>query len=152
VVQTDLAEKKEKKKNLLLSKTSHIWRRFSSRKINVFTGMGCVNQNHNKDTTKSEKSMSCVVIKSTLEQFQNELLELGRALLSLLDVAYPDTKAVLAAIVKIEFLMQDQPEDISDQWVTARVKTDNGKRFISNLSVRKVRVYYCSFPSTVLHI
>ena len=62
--------------------------------------MGCVNQNHNKDTTKSEKSMSCVVIKSMLEQFQNELLELGRALLSLLDVAYPDTKAVLAAIVK----------------------------------------------------
>jgi len=50
-----------------------------------------------------------------LEQFRNELLKLGRALLSLLDVPYPDTKAVLAAIVKIEFLMQDQPEDISDQ-------------------------------------
>ena len=114
--------------------------------------MGCVNQNHNKDTTKSEKSMSCVVIKSTLEQFQNELLELGRALLSLLDVAYPDTKAVLAAIVKIEFLMQDQPEDISDQWVTARVVLGDKKKFISNLPVRKVRVYYCSFASTVLNI
>jgi len=50
VVQTDLAEKKEKKKNLLLSKTGHIWQRFSSRKNNVFTGVGCVNQNHNKDT------------------------------------------------------------------------------------------------------
>ncbi len=60
VVQT---EKKEKKKNLLLSKTSHIWRRFSSRKISVFTGVGCVNQNHNKDTMKSKKSMYCVVIK-----------------------------------------------------------------------------------------
>jgi len=133
----------------LLSKTSHIWRRFSSRKINFFTGVGCVNQNHNKDTMKSEKSTPCIVIKSTLDQFRKELLELGRALLLLLDVPYPDMKAVLAAIVKIEFLMQDQPEDISDQWVTTRVKTDDGKRFILNLSVRKVRVYYCSF--TVLY-
>ena len=107
--------------------------------------MGCVNQNHNKDTMKSEKITSCVVIKSTLEQFRDELLELGRVLLSLLNVAYPDTDAVLAAIVKIGFLMQDQPKDISDQWVTARVKADDGKRFISNLLVRKVRVYYCSF-------
>jgi len=50
VVQTDLAEKKEKKKNLLLSKTGHsIWQRFSSKKhFNVFTGMGCVDQNHNQ--------------------------------------------------------------------------------------------------------
>ncbi len=69
----------------------------------------------------------------------------------LLDVPYPDTKAVLAAIVKIEFLMKDQPEDISNQWVAARVKTDDGKRFISNISVHKVRVYYCSFASTVLN-
>ena len=48
--------------------------------------------------------------------------------------------------------MQDQPEDISDQWVTARVVVGNKKRFISNLLVRKVRVYYCSFASTVLNI
>ena len=48
--------------------------------------------------------------------------------------------------------MQDQPEDISNQGVPARVKTDDGKRFISNLSARKVRVYYCSFASTVLNI
>jgi len=51
VVQTDLAEKKEKKKKekiLWLSKTGHIWRRFSSRKhLNVFMGVGFVNQNHN---------------------------------------------------------------------------------------------------------
>jgi len=148
VVQTDLAEKK----NLLLSKTGHIWRRFSSRKINVFTGVGCVNQNHNKDTMKSEKITSCVVIKSTLEQLREELLELGRDLLSLLKVAYTDAKAVRAAIEKIEFLMQDQSEDISVKWVTARVVVGDKKRFISNLSVRKVRLYYCSFACTVLNI
>ncbi len=126
--------------------------RFSSRKINVFTGVSCVNQNYNKDTMKSEKNTSCVVIKSTLEQLQEKLLEQGPALEELLKAAYPDTKAVLTTIGKIEFLMQDQPEDIRGQWVTARVKTDDGKRFISNLSVRKVRVYYCSFASTVLNI
>ena len=112
-------------------------------------GVGCVKQNHNKDTMKSSY---CVVIKLTLEQLREELLEQGRALEELLKAAYPDTKAVLAAIGKIEFLMQDQPEDIRDQWVTARVKTDDGKKFISNLSVREVRVYYCSFASTMLYI
>ena len=107
--------------------------------------MGCVNQKHNKDTMKSEKITSCVVISSTLEQLREELLEQGRDLLSLLKVAYPDADVILVTIVKIEFLMQDQPEDISDQWVTARVVVGNKKRFISNLLVRKVRVYYCSF-------
>jgi len=48
--------------------------------------------------------------------------------------------------------MQDQSEDISDQWVTARVVLGDKKKFISNLPVRKVRVYYCSFASTVLNI
>ena len=98
------------------------------------------------------KSTSCVVIKSTLEQLREKLLEQGRALKELLEVAYLDADAILAAFVKIEFLLEDQPKDISDQWVTARVKADDGKRFISNLLVRKVRVYYCSFASTVLNI
>ena len=107
--------------------------------------MGCVNQNHNKDTMKGEKITTCVVINSTLEQLRTELLENGRALLALLDVPYPDTKAVFAAIVEIEFLLEDQPEDIRDQWVSAGVKTDDGKKIISNLSVREVRVYYLFF-------
>jgi len=135
VVQTDLAEKKKKKKNLLLSKTGHIWRRFSSRKINVFTGVGCVNQNHNKDTMKGEKITSCIVISSTLQQLQKELLEKGRDLRMLLEVAYPDADAVLVAVKKIEFLLQDQSEDISDQWVIARVIVGDKKKFISNLPV-----------------
>ena len=110
--------------------------------------MGCVNQNHNKDTMKST---SCVVIKSMLEQLREKLLEQNCDLLSLLKAKYPDADAVLGAIVKIEFLMQDQPKDISDQGVTARVKADDGKRFISNLLDHEVRVYYCSFASTVLN-
>ncbi len=95
----------------------------------------------------------CVVIKLTLEQLREELLEQGRALTELLVVPYPDTKSVLAAIIRIEFLMQDQTENISDKWVTARVKTaDDGKRFISDLSVREVRLYNVLFASTVLNI
>ncbi len=59
---------------------------------------------------KGEIITSCVVIKSTLEQLQEELLEKGRDLLLLLKVAYPDAKAVLAAIARIEFLLEDQPK------------------------------------------
>ncbi len=69
--------------------------------------MGCVNQNHNKDTMSSEKITSRVVIKSTLEQFWEELLARGRALKELLEVAYPDADAVLATIRSIEFLLED---------------------------------------------
>ena len=103
--------------------------------------MGCVNQNHNKDTMKSEKITSCVVIKSTLEQFREVLLEQGSALKELLKVVYPDVDAILTAIRSIEFLLEDQSEDIRDKWVTSRVKTDEGIKFITKLLVRKVRVY-----------
>ncbi len=78
--------------------------------------MGCVNQNHNKDTMRSS---SRVVIKTTLEQFGEVLLEQGGTLQELLDVAYPDANAVLASIRSIELLMQDQPGDLSEKWVTA---------------------------------
>ena len=98
-------------------------------------GVGCVNQNHNKDTMKGKKIMSCIVISSTLQQLQKEQLEKGRDLWMLLEVAYPDADAVLVAVKKIEFSLQDQSEDISDQWVTARVIVGDKKKFISNLSV-----------------
>ena len=98
MVQTDLAEKKKKK--IWLSKTGHIWRRFYSRKINVFTGVGFVNQNHNKDTMKGKKITSCVVINSTLQQLREELLEKGLDLRMLLEVAYPDADAILVAVKK----------------------------------------------------
>ena len=114
---------------------------FLKKHFNVFTGVGCVNQNHNKDTMKSETITSRVVIKSTLERFREELLALGRTLKELLLVPYPDADAVLAAIRSIEFLLEDQSEDIRDKWVTSRVKTDEGTKFISNRAVREVRVY-----------
>ena len=76
-----------------------------------------------------------------LERFREELLARGRALKELLEVAYPDADAVLAAIRSIEFLLEDQSEDIRDKWVTSRVKTDEGTKFITKLLVRKVRVY-----------
>jgi len=101
---------------------------------------------------KSEKITSRVVIKTMLEQFREVLLEQGGALKELLKVAYPDANAVLAAIRSIEFLLEDQTEDISNKWVIACVKTDKGTKFISNLLVREVRVYYCFFASTVLDI
>ena len=67
---------------------------------------------------KSETITSRVVIKSMLERFQVELLALGRALKELLVVPYPDADAVLATIRSIEFLLEDQSEDIRDKWVT----------------------------------
>ncbi len=117
--------------------------------------MGCVNQNHkqyiiNKDTMKCKKISSCVVIKSTLQQLRTNLLENGRDLLELLEAKYPGADAVLAAVEKIKFLLQDHPVDISDQWVTARVVVGYKKKIISNLPVRKV--YFRSFASTVLNM
>ena len=56
-------------------------------------------------------------------------------------MAYPDANAVLAAIARIKSLLEDQPEDIRDKWVTSRVKTDEGTKFISNYTIREVRVY-----------
>jgi len=96
---------------------------------------------------KGEKITSCVVINSTLEQLRTELLEKGLDLLSLLKVAYPDAKAVLITVEKIEFLLQDQSEDISDQWVTARAFVGDKTKFISNLSVHKVSIlsFFCIY-------
>ena len=121
MVQTDLAEKKGKKENFGEVKLAAYGGGFPQEKNNVFMGVGCVNQNHNKDTMKGEKITSCIVISSMLQQLQKELLEKGRDLRMLLEVAYPDADAVLVAVIKIKFLLQDQSEDISDQWVTARV-------------------------------
>ena len=90
---------------------------------------------------KSEKITSRVVIKSTLERFREELLALGCALKELLVVPYPDVDAVLAAMRSIEFLLEDQSENIRDKWVTSRVKTDKGTKFISNRAVHEVRVH-----------
>jgi len=69
----------------------------------------------NKDTMKGKKNSSCVFIKSMLQQLRTELLEKGRDLRMLLEVAYSDADVILVAVEKIKFLLQDHPEDISDQ-------------------------------------
>ena len=65
----------------------------------------------------------------------------------LLEVAYPDVDAVLVAVENIKFLLQDHPEDISNQWVTARVVVGDKKKIISNLPVRKVSIllFFCIY-------
>jgi len=64
---------------------------------------------------KGKKNSSCVFIKSMLQQLRTELLEKGRDLRMLLEVAYSDADVILVAVEKIKFLLQDHPEDISDQ-------------------------------------
>ncbi len=69
------------------------------------------------------------------------MIKKGHALQELLEVKHPDADAVLVAVEKITFLLQDHPVDISDQWVTARAAViGNKKKFISNLPVRKVSI------------
>jgi len=96
---------------------------------------------------KGKKITSCVVINSTLQQLREELLEKGLDLQMLLEVAYPDADAVLVAVKKIEFLLQDQSEDISDQWVTTHVVIGDKKKIISNLPVCKVSIlsFFCIY-------
>ncbi len=138
MVQTDLAEKR-KKENIWLVEVLLI----NEKGFHV----GCVNQNH-KDTMTGKKILSCVVIKSTLQELRDGLIEKGHALQELLEVKHPDADAVLVAVEKIMFLLQDHPVDISDQWVTARAAViGDKKKIISNLPVRKV-----SILSPLLHL
>mgnify|MGYP006143170489 CR=1 FL=1 len=76
-----------------------------------------------------------------------ELLEKGRDLLMLLEVAYPDVDAVLVAVEKIKFLFQDHPENISNQWVTPSVVVGDKIKIVSNLSVCKVSIlsFFCIY-------
>ncbi len=94
----------------------------------------------NKDTMKGKKISSCVVIKSTLQQLQDGLLEKGRDLQDLLKADFPNADAVLIAVEYIKFLLQIHPVDISNQWVTARVVVGDKKKIISNFPVCKVSI------------
>ncbi len=141
MVQTDLAEKKEKKKIIWLSKNRPHMAEVFLIPINVFmwSGPGCVNQYH-KDTMKGKKISSCVVMKSTLQDLRDGLLEKGHDLQDLLKADFPDTDAVFVAVESIILLLQDHPVDISDQWVTAHVIVGDEKKFVSNLPVREVSI------------
>ena len=101
----------------------------------------------NKDTMKGKKLWSCIVIKSLLQQLWDGLLEIGCDLRELLEAKYLGADAVLVAVEKIKFLLQDHPVDISDQWVTTRVVAGDKKNIISNLPVRKVSIllFFCIY-------
>ena len=71
-----------------------------------------------RGTMKGQKISSCVVIKSTLQQLQMKLFNGGFALGKLLEAKYPGADAVLSAVEKIKFLLEDHPVDICGQWVT----------------------------------
>ena len=101
--------------------------------------VGCVNQNHKY--TLNTMISSCVAINSTLQELRNELSEKGHALQVLLECKHPNAVAALVAVEDIKSLLQDQPVDISDQWVTARARdVDGKKKFISDHKVRKVSI------------
>jgi len=88
--------------------------------------VGCVNQSH-KDTMNTMIS-SYVAINSTLQELRNELIKKGHALQVLLECKHPNAVAALVAVEDIESLLQDQPVDISNQWVTARTRDVDGKK------------------------
>ena len=85
---------------------------------------------------KGKKISSCVVLKSTLHELRDELLEKGRVLQDLLEADFPDAGAVLVAINSINSLLWD----ISNQWVSARVVVGDEKKLIANLCVREVSI------------
>ena len=88
---------------------------------------------------KNQKKISrLVVISSTLQQLRKVLLEEGRALQGLLDFQYPGADAVYSAVGEIHNLLEH--DDICDVWVSAHVKVDNRRKFISNQDVRKVSI------------
>ena len=149
MVQTDLAEKKKKKKNILLSKTGNIWWRVFSEKISIFTWFVSTRTTINiinNDTMKGKKNKNyspLVEINSTVEQIWEGLLDdTGRSLQALLKADFPDVDAVCSAVEKIKYLLEDNPVDICDRWVSAHVVADNVNRFISNRNVRAVSILF----------
>ena len=109
-----------------------------------------VNQNH--EDTMNTMISSYVAINSTLQELRNELIEKGHALQVLLECKHLNAVAALGAVEDIESLLQDQPVDISNQWVTARARdVDGKKKFISDHKVRRVSIV-ALFASTVCNI
>ena len=98
---------------------------------------------------KGQKILFCVVIQSMLKQLQTKLFNEGFALRKLLEVAYQGADAVLSAVGKIKFLLEDHCVGIGDQWVTTHVMVGDKKKIISNHLVREVSIsllfcFYCA--------
>ena len=81
--------------------------------------------------TMSKKKFSRLVeISSTLKELQKDLVEKGSALQKLLNVPYPNAKAMCSAVGEIQHLLEH--DDICDVWVSAHVKVGDEKRVISD--------------------
>ena len=90
---------------------------------------------------KGKKISPCIVNDSTLKNLQTELIERGRVLLELLGRPFPSADAVLAAISSIHNLLHHEGR-ICNVWVTAHVKEDNTRRYITNKEVRAVSILF----------
>ena len=82
-----------------------------------------------------------VVIDSTLQNLQTELIEKGPVLEELLKAAYPGAGAVLVAIQSIHNLLYHEGR-ICNVWVTAHVREDDTRRYITNKKVRAVSILF----------
>ena len=85
-----------------------------------------------------EKFTGHVEISSTLQRLREVLLEKGCILQGLLDVEYPGADVVCSACGEIHNLLEH--DDICNVWVSAHVKVDDRRKFISNRDVREVSV------------
>ena len=98
---------------------------------------------------KGKKNYSSLIeIKSMLQGLQDGLLDKGRDLRKLLEAKYLGADAMLSAVEKNKFLLEDHPVDICGQWVTTHVVVGDKKKFISNRLVREVSIlllfcFYC---------
>jgi hypothetical protein len=96
-----------------------------------------------------KKYSSLVEISSILTQLRAALIKKGRVLQKLLEVEYPGVDAVCSAVGEIQNLLDH--DDICNVWVSAHVKVDNGRKFISNRDVRKVRVLFFAISDCMEH-
>ncbi len=96
-----------------------------------------------------KKYSSLVEISSTLTQLRAALIKKGRVLQKLLEVEYPGADAVCSAVGEIQNLLDH--DDICNVWVSAHVKVDDGRKFISNRDVRKVRVLFIAISDCMEH-
>ncbi len=86
---------------------------------------------------KIKKYSGLVEISSTLQELRKDLVGKGSALQKLLNVPYPNAKAVCSTVGEIQHLLER--DDICDVWVSALVKVGEKKRVITDeKDVRKV--------------
>ena len=91
-----------------------------------------------------KKYSSLVEIKSTLQELQKGLVDIGHAHRKPLEIVYPDAGVVRSSVLEIKHLLEDHPVDISNQWVSAHVMVDGDRKFISNRRVCKVSILFIS--------